>query len=743
VHNGPGESILGHTDALHSFFYYRVSIKVSNAEAYINASEGLQVEFYSTNAYPPAPQIDYLHYGLMTDTLWQELVDTFYNTTAAYDRIMIGNFHNYVQQLIYGSSYYFIDEVEVLPIGPFFVYPTQTNVSCHGGTDGALSLDVQGGKPPVTYSWWPGGQTTSAISGLSAGMYVCTILDSTAFPVHDTFYITEPTVLSVSISHTNTCDHGNNGTATATASGGTPPYTYQWTPSGGNSPDVTGMAPGTYTCTVTDSNNCVATATVVILDPPTLTATSVQTDVSCNGGSDGAATVTASGGTPGYHYSWAPVAGNTTTLTGLSAGSYTCTITDDNTCTHDIVVNINEPVAPETNPTQSNVPCYGEAGGIASVNVTGGTAPYTYIWSPTGGAAATASGLVAGNYTCTITDANGCAFSQDFVIDQAPEISLTMHPASISCYGMHDGAMSVSVSGGAPGYSYSWSPVAGSDSVINGLDAGSYTCTVTDANGCVVSATAVVVEPDPLSVSDKASVVCYGRNDGKAQVVVSGGTVPYSYFWSPAGGNGPIAYSLAPGTYSCLITDAHGCIIDDTVTLYEDDPIRAGFIFETSPLTANEPIKFHNSSSPNVISYEWDFGDNTYSSDEDPSKLYNDSGRYTVCLVVNDNNSCADTSCQDVTSYLTKVAGVPSAFSPNGDGSNDVLYVRGYRIAAMDLRIYDRWGDMIFESTSQSKGWDGTYKGQLQAPQVFAYTLSVTFSDGSSMKKTGSITLLW
>ena len=743
VHNGGGELLIGHTDPLHTFFYYRVSIRISNAEAYINASEGIQVKFYSATSNPGTPQIDYLPYGLITDTLWQELVDTFYNTDQAYDRIQIGNNHAWVNELIVGSSYYFIDGVNVTPIGPFWTDKVQTNIRCHGEVNGTASVVTHGGKPPITYLWSPGNQTTSSISGLGAGTYICKILDSTGYPIYDTFYITEPPVLAATMNHTNTCDHANNGTASVTVTGGVTPYTYSWTPSGGTAATATGLAPGNYTCTVTDSNNCTTTATVTITDPPALTATSTQTNVSCNAGNTGTATVTASGGTPSYHYAWVPSGGTAATATGLTAGNYTCTITDDNTCTHDVTFTITEPPAINPNATQTNVTCHNAANGTATVAVTGGVPPYTYSWAPSGGNAASATALLAGTYTCTITDANNCVFPQVFTITEADALVAVMNVTDVSCYGKNDGKVSVTASHGAPGYTYSWAPTVGTDTIITGLVPGSYTCTITDANNCVVTPTATVSQPDSLKVTNVTSVVCFGRNDGKEIANVTGGTLPYTYLWTPTGATTPNLSSLAPGSYICTITDAHGCIIADTVNMIETAKLTAAFIFDSSPETGNLPISFYNSSSANASSISYGtLATIPLARIRDPKKLYNDSGNFDVCLVAIDTNNCADTACKEVHSYVTKLAVIPSAFSPNGDGENDVLYVRGYRIQSIHLRIYNRWGNIVFETKDKDKGWDGTYKGQKQYSEAYAYTLEATFTDGSTQEKQGSVILL-
>ena len=219
------------------------------------------------------------------------------------------------------------------------------------------------------------------------------------------------------------------------------------------------------------------------------TATGSQTNVSCNGGTNGSASVTPSGGTPGYTYSWSPSGGTAATATGLAAGSYTVTVTDANGCTATRNYLLTQPSAISTaTGSQTNVSCNGGTNGSASVSPSGGTPGYTYSWSPSGGTAATATGLAAGSYTVTVTDANGCTATRNYFLTQPSVISTaTGSQTNVSCNGGTNGSASVTASGGTPGYSYSWSPSGGTAATATGLAAGSYTVTVTDANGCTAT----------------------------------------------------------------------------------------------------------------------------------------------------------------------------------------------------------------------------------------------------------------
>ncbi|MGO4773830.1 hypothetical protein ACEN2I_19430, partial [Flavobacterium sp. W22_SRS_FK3] len=451
---------------------------------------------------------------------------------------------------------------------------SQTNVSCSGGSNGTASVSPSGGTPGYTYSWSPSGGTAATATGLAAGSYTVTVTDANGCTATRNYTITQPSVISTgTASQTNvSCNGGSNGTASVSPSGGTPGYTYSWSPSGGTAATATGLAAGSYTVTVTDANGCTATRNYTITQPSVIsTGTASQTNVSCNGGSNGTASVSPSGGTPGYTYSWSPSGGTAATATGLAAGSYTVTVTDANGCTATRTFNITQPSAMITAiGSQTNVSCNGGSNGTASVSPSGGTPGYTYSWSPSGGTAATATGLAAGSYTVTVTDANGCTATRTFNITQpSAMITATGSQTNVSCNGGSNGTASVSPSGGTPGYTYSWAPSGGTAATATGLAAGSYTVTVTDANGCTATRTFNITQPSAMitAIGSQTNVSCNGGSNGTASVSPSGGTPGYTYSWSPSGGTAATATGLAAGSYTVTVTDANGCTATRTFNI--------------------------------------------------------------------------------------------------------------------------------------------------------------------------------
>jgi hypothetical protein len=297
---------------------------------------------------------------------------------------------------------------------------SQTNIACNGGTNGSASVTASGGLAPYTYSWSPSGGTAATASGLSAVAYSCTITDNEGSSIVKNFTITQPALaLSATTSKTNIlCNGAATGTINLTPNGGTAPYTYNW--GGGiTTEDRTGLIAGTYNVTVTDSNGCTTTAGATITQPASaLSATTSQTNVLCNGATTGTINLTPNGGTSPYTYNWG---GGITTedRTGLIAGIYNVTVTDSNGCTTTAGATITQPAsALSATTSQTNVDCTVGSTGSATVIASGGTGSYAYSWTPSGGTAATASGLASGPYTCTITDANGCSIVKNFTITQ-------------------------------------------------------------------------------------------------------------------------------------------------------------------------------------------------------------------------------------------------------------------------------------------------------------------------------------
>ncbi len=395
------------------------------------------------------------------------------------------------------------DSVIVTNSAGFTVTPAVTaEDKCNGGATGSGNVTVVGGTPAYTYNWAPSGQTTAAKTGLTAGTYTVNVKDATGCSGTAAITITQPTALTASTTTIPVkCNGGATGGSTVTAGGGTPAYTYSWAPSGGTSATATNLTAGTYTVTVKDANGCSITATAIITQPTALTASTTTIPVKCNGGATGGSTVTAGGGTPAYTYSWAPSGGTSATATNLTAGTYTITVTDANGCTQTATAVITQPTPLTLSTTVVNVKCSGGATGSITATAGGGTPAYTYAWAPSGGTNAIASNLTAGTYTVTLKDANGCTLTASATITQPTPLTLSTTVVNVKCNGGATGSATATAGGGTPAYTYAWAPSGGTNALASNLTAGTYTVTLTDANGCTQTATAIITQPTALTLS--------------------------------------------------------------------------------------------------------------------------------------------------------------------------------------------------------------------------------------------------
>ena len=619
-----------------------------------------------------------------------------------------------------------------------------TNVSCFGGNTGTATVVASGGSGTYTYNWTPSGGTAATANGLGAGTYTCTITDSNGCSTTEAFTITQPSGMTIAMtSHNVLCNGQSNGSDTATVTGGSPGYTYAWSPSGGNAAGATNLSPGNYTVTVTDANGCVQTQPVTITQPPALTDIMSVVPVGCF--ATGSATANTSGGTPGYTYLWQDFS-TSATDNNLTVGTYTVLITDANGCSlvdTAVITSINPLTSTQT---VSNISCFGAGNGTATVTPSGGTSPYTYAWSPTGGNSATASNLTAGTYTCTITDANGCITTATVTITQPPQLTATSSSSNISCNGGSDGSGTITPAGGTPGYTYSWTPSGGTNSTANNLAAGTYTVTATDANGCIITQTVTLTQPPQLTVAVIGDSACLGT---PTQISANGGggVGPYTYAWSN-GQNTQIDNLNINSTtsFTVTVTDANGCTTTGTtIVTVNPNPIASitsnavNGVYTISPATQ---LCFFGPGA-GVTAWNWTLQPGT-------SNLQNpcvnitaaDTGSYCAQLVVQNIHGCMDTA--NICVEISDVAySIPNVFTPNGDGNNDAFLITNTGMKQLHCIIYDRWGVLIYEWDSPTGYWDGKTKGGGEAVDgVYYWTLDMTDYAGKTYADHGFVHLI-
>ena len=447
-------------------------------------------------------------------------------------------------------------------IGVTITLDSISDVSCNGGNDGYIGIVASSGVLPYTYIW-NNAITTDINPNLLAGDYTVTVSDNNGCLNTQTFTINQPSALSVSLNKTDQqCFGDADGEIIATGSGGTAPYTFSWFPNVGTTDTVRNLNPGFYTATITDDNGCTATSstTIGIANPRTVVAGG--TDVSCNGGNDGAIAVIALGGAGGFSFDWNDIGSGPQIRTGLIAGTYTVTSTDANGCTDVQSVIIGEPDTLKANLITSDVSCSSTNDGTASLTPTGGTAPYTFNWGPPINSSANpVNGLSIGNYTVTVTDNNGCTDVENFTINKdTADFTITLSSTDVSCNGGNDGTITTTVNGGIGPFTYTWNPVQPDQPNISGLTAGTYQLTVSDPNGCTRDTSIVLGQPAPLLVTGTAvDETCSPGGDGTITLTTTGGTPNYTFNWVPILSNSPNQTGLSANTYFVTVTDANVC----------------------------------------------------------------------------------------------------------------------------------------------------------------------------------------
>lgn len=476
-------------------------------------------------------------------------------------------------------------------------------------TSGAASVSVSGGTTPYSYSWSSGGSGTSA-SGLSNGNYTVTITDNNGCSVLRNFSIAVPSALAATLTTSNiTCNGANNGGASINPSGGTPPYTYAWS-NGATTAAVSNLPAGAVSVTVTDALGCTVTRNATITQPSALVLTLNPTQPDCSSGT-GSISANATGGTAPYSYNWS--SGQTSAfIGGLTAGNYTLTATDASGCSVSQSTTLNVATGISVSLNVANPNCFGASNGTAAAVVNGGGAPFTYSWS-NGQNTNSIGGLTAGIYTVTVTNVTGCSASASATLTQPAGMSLTVSTTEASC-GTPSGTAAVVVSGGQAPYSFNWntSPVQTTASV-GGLDAGTYQIMVTDANGCVEQANAVVnsLNGPTLSTNITQQIACFGAATGAIQASATGGIAPYIFTWS-SGQTTANVNALTAGSYTVTVADASGCSASQVVTLSEPAAITA--TVSSTPISCNSgsngsaTINVSGGTAP--YTYAWSNGSN-------------------------------------------------------------------------------------------------------------------------------------
>lgn len=611
------------------------------------------------------------------------------------------------------------------------------NITCAGLSDGSMTANPQGGSPPYSYSWGTvPSQTTQTIQNLAPGTFYVTVQEANGcFAAgHGTVIDPENFYANVNITQNISCFGEADGVLTVSGHGGTPPYTYVWDANAGGQTTAiaSGLAAGTYFVTITDSYNCVLEHSVTLTNPPQIYATGQVTsnfgnfNISCNNANDGTAIAIPTGGSPPYYYQWSSNAGNQTSqiATGLGAGEFYATVSDMYGCEATIQVSLNEPPAIIISETLTKPPCFGETGS-AQINASGGIPPFTIIWE--------------NNYTnfyinnvptnidfeYTVTDANNCSYNGSIYVTEPAPLSIEAIVTDVSCRGFGDGVIDLIITGSTPPYYVQWN-TGSQDFTLSGIDAGSYSVSVTDKNQCEGDNSFVVIEPaEHLKMEyELVHVKCYGDNNGEIQISASGGTAPYAFFVNAFDyiQPGSSHKELFSGQYNLKVVDKNSCETSYTVMITQPDPLELSVFTERPSCRGNNDGYIEFSASGGVIPYKFSFNDNRTN-----RVIFQGltQGNYTI--EVTDAHECVNS--HDII-YLKDMPfdciTIPNAFTPNGSGINDEWIIENIEMFPdATIEVFNRWGQNIWIGRGNQDPWDGKYKGNNVPTGTYLYTIDL------------------
>jgi gliding motility-associated-like protein len=610
----------------------------------------------------------------------------------------------------------------------------------------------------TTYTWTP----ATGLSSPTGSVVVATPTNSTTYVVTGAVgtCAASPSTSTVTVNPTPTVTINNaslcsSTTVTITVSGAN---TYSWTPATGLSSTTGSMVttkPGAavnYTVIGTDANGCIGTTSLTVVNSPSITTSVSSSSVTCNGLSNGNATVTAGGGSgSGYTYAWLPTGGTNSISTNIPTGTYTCNITDGAGCTASTTVSIAQPQTLSLTAT-SGLICAGQSYTLNAF-VSGGTTPYSYNWN--NGASTTNPYVVtpasSADYTVVVTDNNGCApvVDNSVIVGVRPPLQVTVGDAAI-CAG-NTATLTATASGGNGNYVYSWAPGGLFGSTITDTPASTTVYTVTVSDGCTtISATdtgMVNVTPPPIipppapasgcapiciNFTNPAGLVNWNWNFGDG--VSSSDPNPTHCYTTAGSFNIALSYTTNIGCAS-TVTYSH------VVNIY---PVpHALYSAAPNPTDIFNPQVNFSNQSVNSNSWQWTFGDGASSTDQSPTHTYGQVGFYPIMLIATSINGCKDTIMGEVTINDVYTFYAPNAFTPDDYMNEKFLPIgEGWDNASFKMWVFDRWGNNIFKTQDPNKGWDGRVHGNIIQQDVYVWKVQLSDIFGKAHQYNGTVTII-
>ncbi len=636
-----------------------------------------------------------------------------------------------------------------------------SDVLCKGGNSGSATAIPEGGTGPFSFLW-NNQQSQASATNLQAGTYSVSVTDANGCPAQSQVRVEEPEfALQLNITQTDSGCYGEaNNEATALPSGGTgDAYTFVWS-DGQEGAVATKLDSLIYRVTVTDVNGCEAESALQIRDLQPIDFNIIKNEPSCYGYSDGGMGINIITGGAGneisdYSINWSTGASGIFIENLAANQTYGVTVTDSKGCTAARERFLEEPQTLQVSFDISPVKCFGDATGSATITGLPGTpSQYQFSWDQATGnqSGQTASNLAAGTYSVTIIEPGACVNTAVVSIPEPLPLNVTIQTQSNRCFGDSEGLIEVVASGGTPSYNYSWSN-GESTASIRQLAAGTYTLTLSDKNACTINTQATVSQPQGLSASIAITdPSCYDSRNGRASITVNGGTGPFLYStdnstYSPS----PVFAGLTRGTYTLYIQDFNDCIFQEPFTVNAPPAFTVEARAEETFIFQGDSVRLSvfPQNSQGEILYTWSAPDlSTLSCSVCSAPVTKPlfSTGYRVDAI--DDKGCEASDRITITVAKPTDIAVPTGFTPNGDGVNDILNVHGRTGATVKVfRIFDRWGELLYETgdfevNDLTRGWDGTYRGEALMSGVYIWHLVALYPDGSEEPFQGQTTLI-
>ncbi len=655
---------------------------------------------------------------------------------------------------------------------PLTLKTTTFAATCSYKCDGQAIAVPNGGTNPYAYTW-SGGGSGASVNNLCVGTKdSVTVTDAHGCIADTTVKITDPPPIVLTTDSTAAlCGKTSGSAGIATISGGTPGYTYLWN-TGATTSSISNINADVYQVIITDANKCNDTATITVPTIPGDSAKIIATvNELCFGGNNGSATATVWGGTTPYTYTWQTTAPVQTSLTatGLTAGTYTFSVTDANGCIYKTYATITQPT-----PVIVTVPpdtiCIGQSATLTAT-ASGGTPGYTYLWNNNStGASFTSNATVTTAYNVQATDTNGCMSPvMPVTLVVRNPLIVVCGPKASMCPG---GSVNLTATGagGDNIYTYTWAPAAGLN-VTTGVSviasptvSTTYTVTLKDACGTPQAVDSVVVTIYPTPVVNLIADTLQGCYPlcvtFKDLSTIGGGDSIVSWDWSFGDGNSsnsqnPSHCYTNPGVYtvSLTVTSNKNCsssvTINNYITVYSH-PV-ADFSLTPQPTNIMNPTIYftdHSTDAYGIANWWWQYGDGTDTTGivRNTQHTYGDTGNYCVTLTVTNIHGCVATTvnCLEISPFF--VIYVPNAFTPNGNGVNELFTAKGVGIINYQMWIFDRWGQQIYYTTNLYGGWDGVVQGGASGTQAqedtYVWLIEVTDVFHKDHRYIGRVTLI-